>query len=90
MAYQTAVAITGFEDKEINIKNKLFKKYVIGLLNGKVDLNIQIKFKRYMKKDFSIISKADELMRIESEKFGYDMGDLYEPNLVAISEYDYN
>ena len=87
--YQIACEVIGFEDKNINRKNRLFKRLLGNYVNGKFDTKIYNKIKSYMMEDVAIISQAFELIDTKAQQSGEDIGDLDKGFRVGILSLDF-
>jgi regulator of sigma D len=86
IVYQVAINLIAFEDKQINLKNRLFKKLVESS-KDKLDFSTYSKLAEFMKKDNEIINRAFYMLEKQMEE-SQVLGDYKQDRMVAINIYD--
>jgi len=73
--YNIALVVLGKQEdkKEIKIRNRTWKRFLL----REVDEKSYRRMQSLMQKDLAVIIDALKLIQEESEKMGYDMGDIY-------------
>lgn len=82
--YNLAIVILGKEDPNIRHKNHLWKRIVESQIEGEINVKAYTQLKNLMRNDFAVISEAIKEISRENEELGYDEGDLWTPNALAV------
>ena len=85
-AYNIALAITRFPDKNIAIKNRLIRRFLMS--PDYVDSKVFKKIQKFMRDDFNIIIKAFRIIE-QQRADSYEFGEYYKPFSLGILAYEY-
>lgn len=83
--YNLSLAVLGKQDDNFRKRNIVWRKFLLKEIDEKGFKKMQ----KFMQKDMLIIIQALKLITEETEKLGFDIGDIYKKSNIGILSYEY-